>query len=449
MLVRRVALLRMEGGRSLCMTHPAFLAALGGLWLDDGEPEQALIWLERSLLLEPHNLGAQADHAMALAALGQPDAARELAASWRDRPDIPTALRNKLLPDLLSAATLASAPLPKVRLGGSSDTGWVSRLEVTALLGHENNLDHAPRLDELTLTTPLDGPITLPVATVPRRGVAALADLSWQWARRTNEGQVWRAEVSLASRSALKEHATDWNQVLWTLSASQQWGPWRGSVNADAAWIGGALNEPYRSTRLRLTVDRDAAGCAWLAGMEAENRAQSRTASANSNSLGLLWTATCPVPFTSGWSFSGAVRKAIDRPSIRLTEEEAATQAIIDQSLGTSSTPTIAVRPGGIQRSLSIGLRVQGRLGDSSRVDINLRTQSAADDDGYNQLLESNARRQTKQTQLSIELSRPLGLTWAAGLQGVLQLSALEQRSNLVLFRNHGASIYSGVRWAW
>ena len=94
---RRARLQRLDLVRQLCASHGPFLAALGALWLEEGEPNQALLWLERALLLDPGNLGAQADHALALAALGEPAALAELAKAWAGRTDVPAALRDKFV----------------------------------------------------------------------------------------------------------------------------------------------------------------------------------------------------------------------------------------------------------------------------------------------------------------------------------------------------------------
>lgn len=419
-LERRAQLRRMDASKDACIRHPAFLAALGGLWLEDGEPELALIWLERSLLLDPHNLGAQADHALALAALGEPDGLAALAEGWRNRTDIPPALQDKLL---RRGAPLASAPLPKVRLGTVSGSAWVNRAEATLLLGHESNLDRSPRLDEITLTPP-EGPISLPVDTVARRGLAALTDLSWQFARKGPDGQVWRAGVSVAARAAPHENKTDWHQVQFAVGGAQTWGPWRGQVDSDFTLIGGPLNEPFRTWRTRLMVERATWNCSSQTAMEVESRSQSRTATADSTTLGLLWATTCPNALVQGWAVGGALRVAVDRP-------------------------TETGRPGGTQRFWNAGLRLRGRLGADIRLDANLRYQRAADDEGYNALLDYNARRRLAQTQLALELAKPIGLSWAQGADALLQINAIEQRSNLALFRSHSASVYSGVRWAW
>src|SRR5690606_22160978 len=93
---RQVLLRRLEAMRERCMDRPAFLAMLGGAWLEDGDPAQALVWLERALLLDPDSLPARADHALALAALGEPAALRELALEWQRRPDMPALLRARI-----------------------------------------------------------------------------------------------------------------------------------------------------------------------------------------------------------------------------------------------------------------------------------------------------------------------------------------------------------------
>lgn len=406
--------------REGCMEQPAFLAAYGALWLEDGEPEQALIWLERSLLLDPHNLGAQADHALALAALGEPDGLRALVRAWQDRADIPPALRDKLMPPV---ATTASAPLPRVRLGGLPVVDWVSRAEATVLLGRDTNLDQSPRLDQLTLTAP-EGPIPLPVLTQPRQGAALLADLSWQAARRFGSGPIVRTSLNLAARHAPSQSGTDWQQAQWTLNASRDWGSWRGQGHLEISWVGGRLSEPYTTVRLRVAAERRAGACTWLAGLEAEDRTQSQTRSADSQTTGGLLASACPLSALPGWTFGATLRSALDQPKNN-------------------------DRPGGRQRSWSGGLRLQGAMAGGLQVDAHLRYRLAADAEGYSPLLENNARRRLNQSLFGLELSRPLPWSTLGDARWVLQANWFEQRSNLPLFKNNGASAYAGLRWGW
>jgi hypothetical protein len=199
LIERRLHLRRMEGARDACIAHAGFLSAYGALWLEEGEADQARVWLERSLMLDPDNLGAQADHALALSALGEPTALRELTAAWRRRIDVPDQLRRRLD---LAIQPATSIQLPSARLGQqTSRTARAGRGEASLLVGYENNLAVSPRLSELTLTPP-EGEVVLPVVSTPRKGAAVKADVSWQtawaWSERDPAG-AWRVRHRLVS----------------------------------------------------------------------------------------------------------------------------------------------------------------------------------------------------------------------------------------------------------
>ena len=420
---RRTRLQRLDLVRQLCTTHGPFLAALGALWLEEGEPNQALIWLERALLLDPGNLGAQADHALALAALGEPVALAELVRAWRTRSDIPAALRDRLMPP---PTVTAASPLPAVRLGQVQNGRWAGHREATLLVGHETNLDHSPRLAEITLTPP-DGPISLPLVNplAPRRGAAALTDLTWQLAYSPHDSQVWRTGINLGARTSPGQSKTDWHHLQWAASGSQRWGQWRGQIDLSGTWIGGPLSEPYRLARAGAVLERAALACTFRAVIEGETRTQPHSPSSNGRTVGLSFNNQCPLPLRTGWTWGLALRASIDTPVDATT------------------------RPGGIQRYTSLGGRVQGALVNGIRVEASLRASQLQDDEGYSPLLENNARRSMQQTQWSIELTKPLAIAWFAGAEGILQAQGIRQTSNLSVFRYSGISAYSGVRWGW
>ena len=417
---------RFEAVRTACVANAPFLAMLGALWLEEGEPDQALLWLERSLMLEPEQLGAQADHALALAALGEPAARIALAEQWQARSDVPAALRQRLdmsLPAAASAARGAGNGGPARQVGNHS--GWVSYREAALLSGFETNLDHSPRLNEITLTPP-DGPVELPLNTPlrPRSGGAALMDLSWQLARKTEGGFLFQTGVQGSARQAPGESDTNWHDVQIAASAAKDWALWRGQVTASTTWVGGALNEPYRLLRLGASLERNALGCAHRTVVETESRVQSETHSADGRTLGVLWSTQCPVRGTSDWVWGIAARAGLDRPR----NEQ---------------------RPGGAQHLASLGARLQGTAAAGIRFDVNLRASRIQDVEGYSPLLENNAIRQIHQSQLTIELAKPLQIESLSGAEALLQVQLVRQSSNLALFRYQGVSTYGGLRWRW
>ena len=417
-VARRALLKELEAARARCIGHAGFLAALGAALLEGGDAAQALLWLERALLIEPELLGALADHALALAALGEPAARDALALQWQSRPDVPRALRERLALAVAANGDGAAARDPSVRR-------WAVRREMSLLLGHESNLDHSPRLNELTLTLP-EGNLELPLATPlqPRRAAAALADVSLQLAHSPQPGRIWRAGIQASARAAPGAADSNWQQAQLAASVAERWGPWRGQAELGANWVAGGLNEPYRLVRLTLAAERDTLGCNQRAALEIESRHQRLTRSADSRTEGLLWAALCPWSISPGWAWGLAGRFSIDHP--RLDD-----------------------RPGGRQTLGSVGARLLGPLAGATRLDANLRVGRIHDDQGYSPLLENNAARRLGQTLLSLELTRPLYLTNWPGVQAVVQLHALRQSSNLALFAYTSVSTYGGIRWQW
>lgn len=422
---RRLHLSRLEASRDACIGDAGFVAALGALWLEDGDPEQALIWLERALMLDPGQPGVLADHALVLAALGEPTALRELAAAWRNRSDVPPALRSRILAALDPQAAMQ---LPPARLGRGAlvpqPARSRSRGEASVLVGHENNLAVSPRLNELTLTPPDEEPIVLPVISAPRRGAALKADLSWQTAWAPAPGNVVRAGLGASMRSAPGESSTDWHQLQGAVGYTRQWNGWSATAVADAMWFGGALTEPYGLLRTRLVLERNGENCSHASQIEADMRRQSSTHSADSLTTVLAWRLQCRPAERRDWQWSLALRASVDRPT--------------DQT-----------RPGGEQHGQGLVLRLEHRPSAILRIDLSLGGLRLSDREGYNPLLENNARRRQTQSFVTLEFSRSLDLRWMPGAEAVLQLTRYQQASNLALFRHDGYTAYTGLRWPW
>lgn len=151
-----------------CQDDPAFLAWHGALLLASGRPGAALEVLERALLLAPEHQGARLDYARALAALGQGQAAQELIAEIRARPDLPERPRAEL-------AALVPPPREE-RL----------RPQLTLKGGVDSNLNYASAASQITLTLP-EGAIALPVERKSR----------------ARSGSFLQAELELAGQRAI------------------------------------------------------------------------------------------------------------------------------------------------------------------------------------------------------------------------------------------------------
>lgn len=414
---RRALLHRLESLRERCLDHPGFLAALGGSWLEEGNPVQALLWLERALMLDPHQLGARADHALALNALGERQALDELMREWRLRTDIPI----QLVERLVTASIRPSDPLS----AGQNDSGngrWAQSRELMLLYGHESNLDRSPRLTELTITT-LDGPIDVKVDQRPKPGGALAAEGSWQAAYSPAPGALVQAGLQAAARAAPANPATDWFNVQLAGAASRRISRVRIELQASVTSIGGQLNEPYRLGRWGLSLQSNGLGCTHRVSFDFESRRQSVTALANSRTRGGLWSTICPTGLAGGWSLGSALRASTDKPDD-------------------------ATRPGGVQRQWSAGLRAFGPAGQG-QLEVGIRFTRALESDAYNQQFFGELRRRLEPVQLNIEYSRPVSLVGNGDSEFVVQALAAHQSSNLALFRYTAYTAFSGLRWRW
>lgn len=416
---RRVVLGQMQSFLRHCIDDAPFLAALGGLLLENDEPARALEWLERSLLLDPGNLGARADHALALAALGEPEAALQLAAEWRGRSDIPPALAAKLLPEFRDSGLA----FRNVRLGGIERRRWGLQGEVQLLGGHESNLDRSPKLSELTLTIP-EGPLTLPVLSEPRKGNALYGSAVAQLGYAVNSRLILRSGLSLSARQSSAQPGTDWSQVQWNAEFEYRARQWSADAELGLSWSSGPLSEPYQAQRMAANLRRRLGSCEARLGALQDRREQETTklldATAQVWQLGL----ECPLPDAPGW-----------RLALTLA--------------GGDDEPRTGERPGGAQSLRSGGLRLVGQLAAGAKLELQWQRKNLKDEEGYSPLLENNAIRRLRQSQVAAELNlalEPLGMPgWSASLQW----QQFTQRSNLPLFSFQARSVYAGLRWRW
>lgn len=416
---RRARIAELQRLRPQCLDDAAFLALLGALLLDDGDAEQALVWLERSLLLDPDSLGARVDHALALAALGEPGPLEEIANALRRRADVPPALRARLYPSEQRSAFV----WPPVRLGHALRPSWGAQGEISLVTGHEGNLDRSPRLSELTLTLP-DGVLVLPVESQPRSGAASLGAAALQLAYAPQAATVLRTGVILAARAASSQRATDWHQWQWAASAGHTFNGLRGQLDLSVGGIGGPLGEPYALRRLGLSVETQLQDCRVRVTLEREQRIQSATANLDSRTDAWLASLQCPSPVGQGWHWLLDLRAGRDQPD----------------------SPD---RPGGLQRASAAGLRLAGTAWRGALLELALRTGTARDALGYSPLLDNNAPRRMALHQLSVEMALPLHRADTQRLEAIFKWQAAYQSSNLPLFRYRANSAYGGLRWLW
>ncbi len=221
-----------------CSTRADYFARLGSLLLQQQRPEDAAVALEKALLLQPDLPGVELDYAQALATLGEKNAAKSLAQTVMERPDIPAPLH-----EWLSTAL------------GQKTPGWQWSGYVQSLMGAETNLNSAPASQTLVLTLPGGNvPINLAEAERVQAGVANLNTVSIQGVRAVGEGQ-----LSVSGETSFREspaHPAD--NLLWS-NMGVTWGyPALGGdmglqVVRNALWMGG--QDLYQETTEHLFVE--------------------------------------------------------------------------------------------------------------------------------------------------------------------------------------------------
>lgn len=415
---RRDLIARMATLRPACLGDAFFLAVYGALLLEDGDAEQAILWLERSLLLEPDNLGAQADFAIALAVAGDPGPVRALAAAWRLRADLPAALQARLA---AAADPSSRYALPAVRLGvlAAARSRSAMQGEVSVLAGYESNFERSPRLSELTITVP-GGTIVLPVEGRPRSGLAMLGNVSAQWAYAPSAQWIVRLGASASARVSRAHPQTDWRHRELAGSVHHGRGRWHAQLDASAGWVSGPLGEPFRQARVALAAGAAVGGCRLRAGGETDRREHRDSRALDARYHGGIVGLQCAVG-ASDWSLAMALRHGDDLPD----------------------DPD---RPGGRQRIDGAGVQLRGTLGAGVRVEAGLRHTRMRDRSGYSELLDDGAIRHMRLRQLTLQAALPLPIE---GLDLLLQWQAAIQRSNLALFGYRAEMGYAGLRYLW
>jgi hypothetical protein len=130
-----------------CEAVDAYFAALGGALLIQGRIAEALVHLEKALLLNPDLPGTQLDYAQALALSGQKSAAVQLVDQVSTRPDIK--------PELKQWLTELTEVKPTPR--------WRSQILLQLGYGRESNFNNNTSANSLSIVLPTGGTIEVPI----------------------------------------------------------------------------------------------------------------------------------------------------------------------------------------------------------------------------------------------------------------------------------------------
>lgn len=407
----------------VCLNDAPFHAWRGAVLMALGEPVPAIEALERALLIDPQLAGAQLDYAQALAQTGDVASARGLLIQLAERSDLPAHLR----PGLERA--LADSDPHRIR----------SRWLVTAALGHDNNLNNAPSVAELTLTFP-QGAVTLPVAPAsrPQAGMAGLAALQGQ-AVAQQGAALWLAQLEARARQT-SDSATDYVQgdlsIAW-LQAPEAPQQWIARAGVTGVKFGGdtlvqalrvSLMHQWRENLAALAPAESAPGpapdspCRLGLGPELERRTYPVARSLDGRYTGVLASALCGQA-NAPWGLQ-----------LRLGREDA----------------HAADRPGGDYRRGELRAHWEAPAGPG-RLSVEGGLTRQLDSRGFSPLLDNNRTRQITRTGLRLEyaLTAP-GTVFDSGVGSpelFVSFDWSRQASNLAAFESRQTALFTGLRW--
>ena len=427
-----------------CQRVPEWLAQLGALLNKEGRYDEAAEHLERSLMLEPDQIQAGLDYAVALAGVGDLLSATQLLGQWLARPDLPDTLR----------ASLAQAQ-QRYAAAGRASTGWQWRRHAGLRLGRDSNLAGAPGITSLTLTLPT-GNITLPVeeSSLPRPGIYARADVRMDLARQWADGQRVEVAAALLSRSSPRAPQTETTQAELA-----------GEYSRVAGEIGSAGNttllQHYTSAAVASLHTR---GGTRYTSFHLGSGLQLQDKYMPSNGPGLAGKTEMSSICNTRVGAEAQLRNLYSNPVLSgryagLALQwscNAQPQQVLADSLGLSFSqwqiglragvdmPTDATRPGGRQQQYS--LRAAAHLGPRWYVDAELGHNR--DTTAYSAILDNGRVRNTTRVSMRAEYQHPLRQL-APGAVAVFGFEGFRQTANLPLFAIRSSGPYIAIRGQW
>lgn len=417
--VRSQELERLQAVAPTCLQRADFYAYQGQLLLQQQRFTDALVALERSLLLDVSRPGVQLDYVLALAKTGDADSARSLAQQILAREDAPAAVRAAL------DDALRDSNSPSMQLADGS--AWQWRGHVQSLLGSDSNLNSATSADAINLTLP-NGNVSLLLdgSSRPRSGGAWL-----------NTGQLsGQANVDgglLVVQGELRERLAPGNsdfaysqQDAFVLYRPYNPNAWVPRIAVSNFRMGGAT----LFTGLTATAWREYAGatlterlsaCSYRAGLEGERRTYAQDASQNGFYGSLLGSLLC----TDGDDhYQWGVQTGRDWASA-------------------------TYRAGGNQTRLDFKA-LWDHQWRWARTTAEWVVSELRDTNPYSDLL-GGLTRSTLRQNLRISVTKRLNSqekpnAWG-GLYSVTVFEVLRHKSNLALFDVRGESLYTGLRY--
>ena len=379
----------------------------------EGRYAEALIELERQLMVEPRNAGAWLDFGLSHYALGH----------FEESQAIFDAIEREFSPSAAILAVIANyrQPIPPKPTPPKARR-WNADIALWA--GHESNANAGLRLNSLTLTFP-DSTVTTELAIDPRYqarpsstlqveahadGETPLGDSGikllgiGEWRDRHTPGapdfgtRQFQAFVGLRGAVGPSDSAAP-SPTLWALGIGQQ-----------QASLGG--QKLLDNERLLATLEKPLATCQARGGGELERRRYPIQPALDGRYQGILGSLGCPL---GGSQLFFTMRYGNDRPE--------------------------AFRAGGTQTRSELAATLQRPLFEAGRLEITLNQSRQSDREAYSVLLGDIPRR-IDRNGLSIEYAHALGSGWEGSLRG----ESWSQTSNIELFRIRSSSLLAGLR---
>lgn len=240
-----------------CADNPITAGLYGGLLLRDGQLDQALIWLEKSLLMDPEQSTVQADFAVALAAVGDLKASSDLATQVIQRSDVPVSVTG-VLENLIS------------------NERWGQELQISAGIGAASNVEFVPQLESINLTFGDDGVAKIPLETASRPLKRGIFQQSLSWIALWESGNIkLTPALSVVERTAAGSTGAD-SQVfsgeVWVEDSHNGAVLGGGVINVDFA-DNYDREEWFVAARYRAATF--SSGCQWWVGGRYQERSYS------------------------------------------------------------------------------------------------------------------------------------------------------------------------------
>lgn len=388
-----------------CLRNADFFALLGAAQLNTGDVGSALESLERALLLDPENGGAQVDYAQALFVQGQLFSALELNRQIIQRDDVPQNLQ----------------PMLQARQQAWQSLTRQSSLQADLLAGYDSNLNGAPSPDQITLTLSGES-VVLPLNPEfrPVKGPYLNARVS---GRLRQLAPAHQHNATLEMRARVSEDQGSDQLQLNTRYAfikpghRQNW-----QLNAGLSHLNFGGNPLYTATEL---------GGRYFRG-QLNGLCQPYTTGAVQHQL------------FHNQSRQNAIESKLGGGLVCQQETRYGTQQFMPEFNILANTPTNDGRAGDERYGWQFNLDWQLALPNSTLISAQYNYTKMKDQTGYSVLLKDNASRWIRRNYLLIQLRRPLAEDTVLLMNAYRQL----QDSNLALFRSSDRTIEIGFSLA-